>query len=168
MTALLIDYHTTSWVNLLNQTQTDFSIVHYVTIILTVIQHANSIQIPSHWHRVTAVVSCGQVRVFAFRPIPEISVWNDWDIIYQNAKQQKDDTTCAPATLSLFPGDVVLMTRDCNDCFHHAVYSSQSSLSNHLDSSRVSLVFKRAIDRNGKRGHGLEGEGRRSRRNLVV
>lgn len=122
----------------------------------------------SHWHRVTAVVSCGQVRDFAFRPIPEISVWNDWDIIYQNAKQQKDDTTCAPATLSLFPGDVVLMTRDCNDCFHHAVYSSQSSLSNHLDSSRVSLVFKRAIDRNGKRGHGLEGEGRRSRRNLVV
>jgi len=120
----------------------------------------------SHWHRVTAVVSCGQSRKFAFRPIPDASIWNDWDTISQNAKQPKDDTSCAPAALSLFPGDVVFMTRDCNDLFHHAVYSSPSSLSNHMDSSRVSLVLKRALDRNnGKKGHGLAGEGRRSRRN---
>ena len=119
----------------------------------------------SHWHRVTAVVSCGQSRRFAFRPIPDASIWNDWDTTSQNANQPKDDTSCAPAALSLFPGDVVFMTRDCNDLFHHAVYSSQSSLSDHVDSSRVSLVLKRALDRNGKKGHGLAGEGRRARRN---
>jgi len=124
----------------------------------------------SHWHRVTAVVSCGQSRKFAFRPIPDASIWSDWDTMSQIAKlQAKDDTSCAPAALSLFPGDVVFMTRDCNDLFHHAVYSSTSSLSNHLDSSRVSLVFKRALDRNnGKKGHGLAGEGRRSRRNNLL
>ena len=34
-----------------------------------------------------------------------------------------------------------------------------------VDNSRVSLVFKRALDRGGgKKGHGLAGEGRRSRR----
>ena len=122
----------------------------------------------SHWHRVTAVVSCGQSRKFAFRPIPEKSIWNEWaSDASNNSKQQKDDTSCAPAALSLFPGDVVLMTRDCNDLFHHAVYSSPGALNNQqIDSSRVSLVFKRALDRNGKKGHGLKGEGRRARRNL--
>lgn len=121
----------------------------------------------SHWHRVTAVVSCGQSRKFAFRPIPEKSIWNEWEDA-SNSKQQKDDTSCAPAALSLFPGDVVLMTRDCNDLFHHAVYSSPGALNNQqMDSSRVSLVFKRALDRNGKKGHGLKGEGRRARRNLI-
>lgn len=119
----------------------------------------------SHWHRVTAVVSCGQSRKFAFRPIPDVSIWSDWE---DSAKQSKDDTSCAPATLSLFPGDVVFMTRDCNDLFHHAVYSSQSSLSDHVHSSRVSLVFKRALGRNGKKGHGLAGEGRRARRNNLL
>ncbi len=121
----------------------------------------------SHWARVTAVVSCGQSRKFAFRPIPDESVWNDWDTTSHNPKP-KDDTSCAPAALSLFPGDVVFMARDCNDSFHHAVYSSQSSLGNSVDSSRVSLVFKRALDRNGKKGHGLAGEGRRARRNNLL
>ena len=116
----------------------------------------------SHWHCVTAVVSCGQSRKFAFRPIPDLSIWSEWEDL---AEHSKDDTSCAPATLSLFPGDVVFMARDCNDLFHHAVYSSQSSLSDHVDNSRVSLVFKRALDRNGKKGHGLAGEGRRARRN---
>lgn len=120
----------------------------------------------SHWHRVTAVVSCGQSRKFAFRPIPLASIWNDWDTVSQNAEQPKNDA----AALSLFPGDVVFMARDCNDLFHHAVYSSPSSLSNHIyrDISRVSLVLKRALDRNGKKGHGLAGEGRRSRRNNLL
>eukprot|EP00986_Skeletonema_menzelii_P014853 scaffold10454_cov135-Skeletonema_menzelii.AAC.1 len=122
----------------------------------------------SHWARVTTVVSCGQSRKFAFRPIPDVSIWNDWDTTSQNPKQPKDDTSCAPAALSLFPGDVVFMARDCNDLFHHAVYSSQSSLSDNVDSSRVSLVFKRALDRNGKKGHGLAGEGRRARRNNLL
>lgn len=118
----------------------------------------------SHWHRVTCVVSCGQSRRFAFRPIPQASIWNEWDI-YQHEVNSEDELSCTPAVLNLFPGDVVLMTRNCNDLFHHAVYSSQSPSTNHLDSSRVSLVFKRALDRNGKKGHGLAGEGRRARRN---
>ena len=116
-----------------------------------------------YWHRVTAVVSCGQSRRFAFRPIPQASIWNEWDI-YQHEMNSKDELSCKPAVLNLFPGDVVLMTRNCNDLFHHAVYSSQSPLAN-PSSSRVSLVFKRALDRNGKKGHGLAGEGRRARRN---
>ncbi|KAL7466319.1 hypothetical protein ACHAXS_006621 [Conticribra weissflogii] len=116
----------------------------------------------SHWHRTTAVVSCGSSRKFAFRPIPDISTWNEWDNSRTDQKQQKDDSDCAPAALQLFPGDVVLMTGKCNDVFHHAVYASPFDGSG---SSRVSLVFKRALDRGGgKRGHSLAGEGRRARR----
>lgn len=75
-------------------------------------------------------------------------------------KQQSENT---PASLQLFPGDVVFMAGECNDLFHHAVYASPYDKMG-IDSSRVSLVFKRALDRGGgKRGHGLRGEGRRSR-----
>mmetsp|Transcript_7937 Transcript_7937/g.15914 ORF Transcript_7937/g.15914 Transcript_7937/m.15914 type:complete len:653 (+) Transcript_7937:332-2290(+) len=117
----------------------------------------------SHWHRTTAVVSCGTSRKFAFRPIPEISTWDEWDNHRKNHKRQRDDTDCAPALLQLFPGDVVLMTGECNDVFHHAVYASP--FDGIGSSSRVSLVFKRALDRGGgKRGHSLAGEGRRARR----
>ncbi|KAL7531447.1 hypothetical protein ACHAXR_004053 [Thalassiosira sp. AJA248-18] len=118
----------------------------------------------THWHHTTAVVSCGTSRGFAFRPIPELSTWREWDDIDQNTlmkdKQQTDNT---PASLQLFPGDVVFMSGACNDVFHHAVYSSPFDTVG-CDSSRVSLVFKRALDRGGgKKGHGLAGEGRRSR-----
>lgn len=39
---------------------------------------------PEHgslWDRLTCVVSAGDDRRFAFRPIPEMSAWEDWDII---------------------------------------------------------------------------------------
>lgn len=122
----------------------------------------------SHWHRTTAVVSLGTSRKFAFRPIPDIATWADWDLIISStnkAKQSKDDTSCAPAAVQLFPGDVVLMTESCNDLFHHAVYASPFDDIG-LQNSRVSLVLKRAIDRGGgKKGHSLAGQGRRAKRN---
>ena len=120
----------------------------------------------SHWHRTTAVVSLGTSRKFAFRPIPDVSTWAEWDpIITNNGKQSKDDTSCAPAAIQLFPGDVVLMTGPCNDLFHHAVYASPFDDIG-VQNSRVSLVLKRALDRGGgKKGHSLAGQGRRARRN---
>ena len=119
----------------------------------------------SHWHRTTAVVSLGTSRKFAFRPIPDISTWNEWDHIDSELTEQtRDDTSCAPAAVHLFPGDVVLMSGSCNDAFHHAVYASPFDGSDRT-SSRVSLVLKKALDRGGgKKGHSLAGEGRRKRK----
>jgi len=55
------------------------------------------------------------------------------------------------------------MTGECNDLFHHAVYASQSQSDlAGSGSSRVSLVFKQALDRGGRKGHGVRGQGRRS------
>lgn len=118
----------------------------------------------THWHQTTCVVSCGTSRGFAFRPIPEVSTWSEWECIDQKAVikdgQQHDNS---PAALQLFPGDLVFMAGACNDVFHHAVHFSPFEKVG-VDSSRVSLVFKRALDRGGgKKGHGLAGEGRRSR-----
>ena len=97
-------------------------------------------------------------RKFAFRPIPEVSSWTEWD----NTPGQGQNNDNSPATLQLFPGDCVFMTDSCNDLFHHAVYSSPFDKIE-MNNSRVSLVFKRALDRKGKKGHSLKGEGRRSR-----
>ncbi|KAL3790306.1 hypothetical protein HJC23_002932 [Cyclotella cryptica] len=120
----------------------------------------------SHWHRTTAVVSCGTSRRFAFRPIPDISTWSEWDSAGSTlTKQTKDEASCAPAVTQLFPGDVVLMTGACNDLFHHAVYASPFDVDG-AQKSRVSLVFKRALERGGgRKGHSVAGEGRRARRN---
>ena len=96
-------------------------------------------------------MSCGTSRGFAFRPIPEVSIWSEWDDLDQNTLmkdgQQNDNT---PASSQLFPGDVVFMTGACNDVFHHAVYSSPFDKVG-VGNSRVSLVFKRAQDRGGKK-----------------
>lgn len=117
----------------------------------------------SHWHRTTAVVSAGTSRKFAFRPIPDLSTWAEWDPMA--TKQSKEDAACAPAAAQLFPGDVVFMSGACNDLFHHAVYASPFDEAG-AHNSRVSLVLKRALDRGGgKKGHSLAGEGRRARRN---
>ena len=103
--------------------------------------------------------------MFAFRPIPEVSTWSEWDkmdrsTLPKDTQQQNDNTAAA---LQLFPGDVVFMTGSCNDLFHHAVYSSPFDRVG-SNNSRVSLVLKRALDRGGgRKGHGLAGEGRRSR-----
>ena len=101
-------------------------------------------------------------RTFAFRPIPEVSTWSAWDD--DVGQTPMNDVNNAPASLQLFPGDVVFMTGSCNDMFHHAVYSSPFDNVG-INNSRVSLVFKRALERGGgKKGHGLRGEGRRTRK----
>lgn len=113
---------------------------------------------PEHgtlWERLTCVVAAGDERRFAFRPIPGTCTWSNWDTF----KGKNADETL-PAVIHLFAGDVVKMWGSCNDDFHHAVYTAEGDNAG----DRVSLVFKRAINRGGKRGHGLQGEGRRSRR----
>lgn len=102
----------------------------------------------SMWERLTCVIAFGDSRRFAFRPATS---WDDG----RNSNR--------PAVIDLFPGDIVRMDGQCNDDYLHAVFSGRD-----FDSSndgRISLVFKRAITRSGgKRGHGLQGEGRRSKR----
>lgn len=93
---------------------------------------------PDHgtvWDRTTCVVAAGTSRRFAFRPRQ-----NKWT-----------------AVTELWPGDVVHMWGECNDDYEHAVLPGRGG--------RVSLVLKRALDRGGgRKGHGLAGQGRRSRR----
>ena len=117
---------------------------------------------PEHgllWERLTCVVAAGDERKFAFRPIPGSSRWIDWETSTKEQIRPGDENL--PASIHLFEGDVVIMYRDCNDLFHHAVYSDEN---NNEQAGRVSLVLKRAIERGGKRGHSQQGEGRRARR----
>ena len=124
---------------------------------------------PEHgslWDRLTCVVSAGDNRRFAFRPIPELTVWDDWDNIQGASGINNSATNNAPAVIHFFAGDVIKMFGRCNDDFHHAVFADDvtpSKVRAGRGQGRVSLVLKRAIDRGGKRGHGLSGEGRRSR-----
>jgi len=104
----------------------------------------------------TCVVAAGDYRNFAFRPIGPKTKWNDYD---PTAVTGKGNDNVA-AAIPLFSGDVVQMWGDCNDVFHHAVYAGGEN-----SKDRVSLVLKQALDRgSGKRGHGLAGQGRRSKR----
>jgi hypothetical protein len=122
----------------------------------------------SFWERLTCVVSAGDkdVRKFAFRPIPGENVWTTYET-YCAAREKKsprEQDDVVPAVIPLFPGDVVKMYGECNDLFHHAVYGSTNpSTGSQSTNGRVSLVFKRAIDRGGKKGHSKKGEGRRSK-----
>ena len=132
----------------------------------------------SFWERLTCVVSAGNddIRKFAFRPIPQINDWSQWEGVDDDSNRRKkhrsgdgdNNTNIEPAVIYLFPGDCVKMWGECNDVFHHAVYGSDNSNFSHerqKNDGRVSLVFKRAMDRgNGRKGHGQRGEGRRSRR----
>mmetsp|Transcript_16476 Transcript_16476/g.20092 ORF Transcript_16476/g.20092 Transcript_16476/m.20092 type:complete len:239 (+) Transcript_16476:324-1040(+) len=117
---------------------------------------------PEHgtvWERLTCVVAAGDPRTFAFRPIHG-GGWSDWDEV------QGVPTESEAAAIPLFPGDVVLMWGSCNDDFYHAVYADptlEDVRTNDTHNGRVSLVLKRAVDRNGIKGHGLLGEGRRAR-----
>ncbi|KAG7348883.1 hypothetical protein IV203_011480 [Nitzschia inconspicua] len=116
----------------------------------------------THWERLTCVVAAGVTRKFAFRPIPQKSCWAEWDCLNgEAAKAENIMDETVPAIVTLFPGDVVKMFGTCNDDFHHAVYPGMSL---NQGGGRVSLVLKRAISRNGKKGHGPAGQGRRSRR----
>ncbi len=111
--------------------------------------------IGSVWDRLTCVIAVGDSRRFAFRPIQ--TSWDDWDPAKDSTTRQ---TNQEPAVIRLFPGDIVQMYDTCNDDFHHAVYPETSP-----SSGRISLVLKRALVRGtNQRGHGLMGQGRRSRR----
>ena len=137
----------------------------------------------SFWERLTCVVSAGNndIRKFAFRPIPKLNNWFQWDdedVVNQLKIQlgqdyyREDGIGIEPVVMPLFPGDCVKMWGSCNDVFHHAVYGADevtNSIATNqplsTNNGRVSLVFKRAIDRgNGRKGHGQKGDGRRSRR----
>jgi len=125
---------------------------------------------PEHgtvWERLNCVVSVGNSRRFAFRPIPEKTSWLDWETSDTAIKSNTENPGATPAVIRLFPGDIVSMWGDCNDLFHHAVYpESDHSNTEETESGRLSLVLKRAMvnGNKGRRGHGLAGEGRRSRR----
>ena len=57
--------------------------------------------------------------------------------------------------------DVIAMDGECNEDYEHSVLSGQGREN---EAARVSIVFKRAlVSRDGKRGHTLEGQGRRAR-----
>lgn len=124
----------------------------------------------SHWERLTCVIAAGSSRRFAFRPIPGQSEWNLWESSQEpdSPLRTLSSEPHAPAAITLFPGDVVKMWGSCNDDFHHAVYSGQARTSGQNE-GRISLVLKRAIARGGGiRGHGLSGQGRRSRRQATL
>jgi hypothetical protein len=140
----------------------------------------------SHWHRTTVVVAAGSDRKFAFKPIT--TNWNEWD-----KDDDTDDSNSVPSSSSsssssqensnnnhninnkqaavthLLAGDLVVMKDNCNDDFYHAVHAGNNNNNNNdKEQQRISLVLKRAIDRdgNGQKGHGLQGQGRRSRRRM--
>ena len=116
------------------------------------------------------------VRKFAFRPIPQLNDWYQWDHDNNGHDGGGRGDGIEPVVIHLFPGDVVKMWGQCNDVFHHAVYGADQTVAAAMNAQgvnqkrkdcdgRVSLVFKRAMDRgNGRKGHGQKGGGRRSRR----
>lgn len=107
---------------------------------------------PEHgsvWARATSVVSVGETRRFCFRPLGG-GAW------------EGGGGEPARVVVPLFTGDVVAMAGHCNDDYEHAVLPG---LGEHNRGARVSLVFKRALERKGgQRGHSLAGDGRRARR----
>ena len=115
------------------------------------------------WARPTYVVSCGETRRFAFRPSAQAA-----PAVIAAAAAGRSAVGEVPAAgeamrhvVSLFSGDVIVMRDTCNDDFEHSVLAAQGQ--SNLG-ARVSIVFKRALPgRDGRRGHTLEGEGRRSR-----
>ena len=120
----------------------------------------------SHWDRTTVVVAAGSDRKFAFKPIvawPTSTTDTDNDNDNDNDSNNGNNDKQAAVT-HLFSGDLVVMTDNCNDDYYHAVHAGMNN-HHHHQHHRVSLVLKRAIDRGGgQKGHGLQGQGRRSRR----
>ena len=118
----------------------------------------------TYWDRTTVVVAAGASRKFAFRPIPQITTWREWE---SNPGGGTDDDGNLAAVTRLFPGDLVVMKDECNDKFYHAVHAATPG-DDSYHSERISLVLKRALDRgSNRRGHGLAGQGRRSRRKIT-
>lgn len=99
----------------------------------------------SRWALPTSVLAIGETRRFGFRPLRDSARSGEasWQLV-----------------LPLFCGDVVLMSGECNRQFEHAVFPAEGAANR---GARISLVFKRALLCNGRKGHGLAGEGRRAR-----
>ena len=111
-------------------------------------EHGDEIDLRAKWARPTYVVSAGETRRFAFRPYRQ-----------PGEPPAAEDERHA---IALFSGDVIAMGGDCNDLYEHCVLPGQGDKN---EGARVSLVFKRAlVGRDGKRGHTLEGQGRRAER----
>ena len=103
------------------------------------------------WERSSIIVSIGETRRFHFKKILDISE--------QHALQgrQVDNT---PFAYHLFDGDCIHMFDNCNDLYNHAVLKSEGT--QNLE-PRVSIVFKKAIDKNGRKGHALRNTSRRNK-----
>jgi hypothetical protein len=114
----------------------------------------------SHWDRTTVVVAAGASRKFAFKPVD--TNWDQWDLLSSDNNSNIDNNNNnnnQAAVIPLFAGDLVVMTRNCNDDFYHAVHAGDN------DDPRISLVLKRALERSGgQKGHSLQGQGRRRKR----
>ena len=109
---------------------------------------------PEHgtkWALPTTVVTAGEPRRFAFRPIATGGGGGG-----TGGGDERERHTFA-----LFTGDVVCMHGACQQEYEHAVLPGQGARNT---GARISLVFKRALlGPDGRRGHGLQGEGRRAR-----
>lgn len=101
----------------------------------------------SRWDLPTTVVAVGEPRRFAFRPV-------------RGGAADEAGGGAWPHVLHLFAGDAVQMVGACNDEYEHAVLPGEGPRN---VGARISLVFKRALLCNGRKGHGLAGEGRRAR-----
>ena len=130
-------------------------------------EHGDAID-DAKWDRSTYVVSCGEARRFALRPC---QVAPPAAIVAAAAGAGSATTHGDAASLMsseamrhvvpLYTGDVMVMHSNCNDDFEHSVLAAQGEGN---AGARVSLVFKRAlVGRDGRRGHTLEGQGRRAR-----
>ena len=116
------------------------------------------------WARATYVVSIGEPRRFAFRP------YRSGGDAAAGGNVGGVDAAAVRAWLAeggrhvvtpLFTGDVMMMHGACNEDYEHSVLPGQGAAN---EEARISLVFKRAhVGRDGRRGHSLEGQGRRSR-----
>jgi alkylated DNA repair dioxygenase AlkB len=86
----------------------------------------------SVWARESIIVSIGETRRFAFREMNVKDAEQIWVRVHH--------------------GDCIWMENDCNDAWEHCVFGQENETNN---KPRISLVFKRALYRGNKKGHGL-------------
>ena len=95
------------------------------------------------WATDSVIVSVGETRRFAFRELGKKEDESHW--------------------FRLRSGDCVWMFGNCNDDWEHCVMRAEGEAGEN-DGARASVVFKRALSRGGRRGHGVSGRGRRAGR----
>jgi alkylated DNA repair dioxygenase AlkB len=95
------------------------------------------------WATDSVIVSVGETRRFAFRELGKKEDEAHW--------------------FRLRSGDCVWMFGNCNDDWEHCVMRAEGEVGEN-DGARASVVFKRALSRGGRRGHGAVGAGRRAGR----